>query len=113
LDTEEKMRSAGAGLGWSVIAKVYERRIAGEGEGEGEASGVGEEWEVEVAGALLEALGREECSMEVGKLSLIGFLLLANLTDLVCFVSQCIGWQLRSAYLYIDHLSPMSCSRSW
>lgn len=66
MDTEEKMRSAGAGLGWSVIAKVYERRIEDEGEGNGEASGVGEEWEVEVAGAVLEALGREE-SREVGK----------------------------------------------
>ncbi|GAA5911564.1 hypothetical protein JCM5296_007210 [Sporobolomyces johnsonii] len=80
LDPDEKLRSAGAGLAWSVVARVYEARVGqGLGAGAGVESGVdddevdpvsghrgGEDWEVELGcGAVLEALGREEKSVEV------------------------------------------------
>ncbi|GAA5956515.1 hypothetical protein JCM3765_003469 [Sporobolomyces pararoseus] len=58
-EADEKMRSFGAGLGWSLVAKVYQGRIEGSNR-HGE-----EEWESELAGAILEALGREEKSLEV------------------------------------------------
>ncbi|GJN89479.1 hypothetical protein Rhopal_002465-T1 [Rhodotorula paludigena] len=79
LDPEDpKIRSAGAGAAWSVVARVSAARI---GEGAGEARAVesegehaigvtnggdegGEEWEAEVASAVLEALGKEEESVE-------------------------------------------------
>ncbi|GAA5904725.1 uncharacterized protein JCM6883_003886 [Sporobolomyces salmoneus] len=59
-EEDEKMRSFGAGFGWSLVAKVYQQRIGEEG-----AEAVGEEWESEFGGALLEALTREEKSLEV------------------------------------------------
>jgi hypothetical protein len=58
------MRSFGAGLGWSLVAKVYGLRSEGGGERERDGE---EEWESELAGAVLEALGREEKSLEVGE----------------------------------------------
>ncbi|GAA5933845.1 hypothetical protein JCM1841_001316 [Sporobolomyces salmonicolor] len=79
LDPDEKLRSAGAGLAWSVVARVYEARVGqGQGAGAGVESGVdddvdevsghrgGEDWEIELGcGAVLEALRREEESVEV------------------------------------------------
>jgi len=63
-DKDDKMRSFGAGLGWSLVAKVYGLRSEGGGGGEKDGE---EEWESELAGAVLEALGREEKSLEVGE----------------------------------------------
>ncbi|GAA6059805.1 hypothetical protein JCM10212_003700 [Sporobolomyces blumeae] len=68
LDPQEKMRSAGAGLGWSVVARVYEERVSEAAPSREGSDGLGEvweDWEVEVAGAVLEALGREDKSVEV------------------------------------------------
>ncbi|GAA5836340.1 hypothetical protein JCM3766R1_003494 [Sporobolomyces carnicolor] len=65
-EQDDKMRSAGAGLGWSLVAKVYELRVErGSVDGDQESNGREEEWESELAGALLEALAREEQSFEV------------------------------------------------
>lgn len=61
LDGDKGVRSAGAGLGWSLVGRVWNAR----GSAEGEVGG--EEWEVEVASAVLEALGREGESVEVGE----------------------------------------------
>lgn len=63
LDQDKGVRSAGAGLAWSLVARVWKSRESGEELG-------GEEWEVEVASAVLEALGREAKSVDVGELSL-------------------------------------------
>lgn len=60
LDPDTSVRSVGAGLAWSIVGRVWQEREKG-----GEAEG-GEEWEVEVACAVLEALGREAESFEVG-----------------------------------------------
>ncbi|BGP39392.1 hypothetical protein JCM10449v2_003330 [Rhodotorula kratochvilovae] len=78
LDPEDaKLRAAGAGTAWSVVARVFAARV---GEGEGEAAGVereeehamgaeggqgGEEWEAEMASAVVEALAKETESVEV------------------------------------------------
>lgn len=61
LDGDKGVRSAGAGLAWSLVGRVWSAR----GTAEGEVGG--EEWEVEVASAVLEALGREGESVEVGE----------------------------------------------
>lgn len=61
LDADKGVRSAGAGLGWSVVGRVW----AGRAE---QVEVGGEEWEVEVASAVLEALGRESESVDVGEL---------------------------------------------
>ncbi|KAM0753921.1 DUF862-domain-containing protein [Meredithblackwellia eburnea MCA 4105] len=60
LDQDKSVRSVGAGLVWSVVGRVWQERTKGAGE---EKSN--EEWEVEVACAVLEALGREKESVEV------------------------------------------------
>ncbi|GAA5829936.1 hypothetical protein JCM11251_007938 [Rhodosporidiobolus azoricus] len=80
LDPEDpKMRAAGAGLAWSVVARVFAGRVGDESAGQGveggrehalggksEAEkGGGEEWEAEVASAVVEALGKESESVEV------------------------------------------------
>ncbi|GAA6007584.1 hypothetical protein JCM10207_006394 [Rhodosporidiobolus poonsookiae] len=77
LDPEdEKLRAAGAGLAWSVVARVYAARTGLDGaavgveEGKehalgGESESGGEEWEAEVASAVVEALGKETQSVEV------------------------------------------------
>lgn len=62
LDADKGVRSAGAGLAWSLVGRVWQQRKKDSGEMVG-----GEEWEVEVACAVLEALGREEESVEVGQ----------------------------------------------
>lgn len=83
LDPEDaKLRAAGAGLAWSVVARVFAARVGEDaaggrvesgvehalgGKSEGEIGG-GEEWEGEVASAVLEALGKETQSVEVGAL---------------------------------------------
>ncbi|GAA6035819.1 hypothetical protein JCM8097_005721 [Rhodosporidiobolus ruineniae] len=81
LDPEDaKMRAVGAGLAWSVVARVYAARVGEEvagagveaegkehalgGKSEAERGG-GEEWEAEVASAVVEALGKETESVEV------------------------------------------------
>ncbi|GAA5882665.1 hypothetical protein JCM16303_006535 [Sporobolomyces ruberrimus] len=66
-EEDEKMRSFGAGFGWSLVAKVYQSRQGASREKEkgSEQHVGGEEWESESAGAVLEALGREEKSVEV------------------------------------------------
>ncbi|GAA6056044.1 hypothetical protein JCM3770_006997 [Rhodotorula araucariae] len=76
---DARLRAAGAGTAWSVVARVFAARVgdgvgeaagierAGEhavGEGEGEGEG-GEEWEAEMATAVVEALARETKSVEV------------------------------------------------
>lgn len=60
LDQDKGVRSAGAGLAWSLVGRVWKSRESGEQFG-------GEEWEVEVASAVLEALGREVESVDVGE----------------------------------------------
>lgn len=73
---DPKMRSAGAGTAWSVVARVYAARV---GELDlsieksaqhalgGEGGESGEEWEAEMASAILEALAKETESIEVGQ----------------------------------------------
>ncbi|SGY79121.1 BQ5605_C008g05049 [Microbotryum silenes-dioicae] len=59
LDPDQSVRSAGSGLAWSIISRVYDRRV-------GLASiDADEEWQVEMASALFEALSKEEESVEV------------------------------------------------
>lgn len=66
LDRQDpKMRREGAGAAWSVVARVYSVRVEGETVGADGAAG-GDEWEAELASALLEALTLEEDSVEVG-----------------------------------------------
>ncbi|GAA6019970.1 hypothetical protein JCM11491_006725 [Sporobolomyces phaffii] len=72
LDDDAKARSFGAGLGWTVVAKVSERRQrrrrasgGGGGASDGRDDDEEEEWESELGGAVVEALGREEKSVEV------------------------------------------------
>ncbi|GAA5994154.1 hypothetical protein JCM11641_001040 [Rhodosporidiobolus odoratus] len=78
---DERLRAAGAGLGWSVVARVFAARVGQDEAGVGVESrgerehalglkseaeeGGGEEWEAEVASALVEALGKETESVEV------------------------------------------------
>ena len=62
LDADEGVRSAGAGLAWSTVGRVW---LAREGSEKVESE---EEWDVEVASAVLEAVGKEDKSAEVGKL---------------------------------------------
>lgn len=57
LDDDKTVRSLGAGLAWSVVGRV--RALVSDGEGK-------EEWEVEIASAVVEALGREVESADVG-----------------------------------------------
>lgn len=73
LDPQDpKMRSAGAGTAWSVVARVYAARVGNGGlsveAGKQHALGSqgGEEWEVELASAVLEALAKETESLDVG-----------------------------------------------
>ena len=61
------MRSFGAGLGWSLVAKVYRGRIESSDQNRNRNQNGEEEWESELGGAVLEALGREEKSLEVGE----------------------------------------------
>ncbi|GAA5845112.1 hypothetical protein JCM9279_005437 [Rhodotorula babjevae] len=61
--SDPKMRREGAGAAWSVVARVYAARVEGEGDVDGAAGG--DEWEAELASALLEALTLEEDSVEV------------------------------------------------
>lgn len=62
LDTRDaRTRREGAGAAWSVVGRVFAERVGGEGAEDGE-----EEWEAEVGSAVLEALGNEEESVEVG-----------------------------------------------
>ncbi|KAL8293100.1 hypothetical protein RQP46_000794 [Phenoliferia psychrophenolica] len=61
LDADKSVRSVGAGLAWSIVGRVWQHRKKEDGEIVG-----GEEWEVEIACAILEALGREDESVEVG-----------------------------------------------
>ncbi|GAA5909799.1 hypothetical protein JCM8208_005463 [Rhodotorula glutinis] len=61
--SDPKMRREGAGAAWSVVARVYAARVEGEAAA-GEAEG-GDEWEAELATALLEGLTLEEDSVEV------------------------------------------------
>lgn len=63
LDADKGVRSAGAGLGWSVVGRVWASRA------EESVEVGGEEWDVEVASAVVEALGRESESVDVGELS--------------------------------------------
>ncbi|BGP15465.1 hypothetical protein JCM10213_001762 [Rhodosporidiobolus nylandii] len=75
LDPQDaKLRAAGAGLAWSVVARVYAARVGEEaagasveksGENSQTESGGGEEWEAEMASAVVEALGKETESVEV------------------------------------------------
>lgn len=61
LEADEGVRSVGAGLAWSVVGRVWAVREGSEGV-------VGEEeWDVEVASAVVEAVGKEDKSGEVGK----------------------------------------------
>ena len=57
LAEDKGVRSCAAGLGWSVVGRLWSGR-----RGEG-----GEEWEVEVTSALVEALRNEGESVEVGE----------------------------------------------
>ena len=61
----ERPPGEGAGAAWSVVARVYAARVEGEAVGADGAAG-GDEWEAELASALLEALTLEEDSVEVG-----------------------------------------------
>ncbi|GAA5915800.1 hypothetical protein JCM6882_006099 [Rhodosporidiobolus microsporus] len=80
LDPEDpKMRAAGAGLAWSIVARVFAARVGEEVAGAGVEGGAahalggkseaekggGEEWEAEMASAVVEALGKETESVEV------------------------------------------------
>ena len=62
LDQDKGVRSIGAGLVWSIIGRVWQHRKKEDGEVFG-----GEEWECEVACAVLEALRREHESVEIGE----------------------------------------------
>lgn len=80
LDPQDpKMRSAGAGTAWSVVARVYAARVGDGGlsveVGEQHALGGqgGEEWEAEMASAVLEALAKQTESLDGGG-SLVIFL---------------------------------------
>lgn len=66
LFADKSVRSAGAGLVWSVIARVWSAQSRAE-DGSGGEAWQGEDWQVEIASAVLEALGREEESAEVGE----------------------------------------------
>lgn len=57
------VRSAAAGLAFNFAAAVGKARQGGEAQGKSDDG----DWEVEVASALVEAVGREEGSEEVGK----------------------------------------------
>jgi hypothetical protein len=59
LDEDKSVRSAGAGLAWSLVSRRW-------GTPEGERK---EEWDVEIAAAVCEALERESESGEVGSFS--------------------------------------------
>lgn len=72
---DSKMRSAGAGTAWSIVARVFAARVGDASLGVeqtrqhalgGEGSESGEEWEAEMASAVLEALAKETESVEVG-----------------------------------------------
>lgn len=63
LEEDKGVRNAGAGLAWSVVGRVWSARAAGQDE----QPCTGEEWQVEVASAVLEALGSEEESADVGE----------------------------------------------
>ncbi|GAA5991893.1 hypothetical protein JCM10908_002258 [Rhodotorula pacifica] len=75
LDPQDpKMRSAGAGTAWSIVARVFAARVGEGGLGVerekqhalgGEGAESGEEWEAEMASAVLEALAKETESVEV------------------------------------------------
>ncbi|GAA5941745.1 uncharacterized protein JCM15063_002659 [Sporobolomyces koalae] len=68
-EKDDKTRTHGAGLAWSIVTRIFARRIGNLERGNEETGelvdGVSEEWETELAGAVLEALGREEKSLEV------------------------------------------------
>ncbi|KWU43282.1 DUF862-domain-containing protein [Rhodotorula sp. JG-1b] len=75
LDPQDpKMRSAGAGTAWSIVARVFAARVGDASLGlehvrqhalGGQGGESGEEWEAEMASGLLEALGKESDSVEV------------------------------------------------
>ncbi|GAA5870940.1 hypothetical protein JCM3774_003485 [Rhodotorula dairenensis] len=71
---DPKMRSAGAGTAWSLVARVFAARVGDVSLGVeqaqqhalgGEGGESGEEWEAEMASAILEALAKETESVEV------------------------------------------------
>lgn len=62
LDADKGVRKDGAGLGWSIVSRMWASREKG-------GQDCGEEWEIEVGSAVLEALERES-EGEVGKLDL-------------------------------------------
>lgn len=62
LDQDKSVRSAGAGLVWSITGRFWNERNRGTSTG---IESVDEEWEVEIGSAVLEAIGREVESSEV------------------------------------------------